>query len=102
MNELKERFRNGSNLSQTSLFDNNEISLPQNVLFVDVLHFLLGLAESGDNLLPWLQKFGGLKPQIRAALEHLMNMNKNFISPAKKVLGLLDERTLFTNLENPK
>ena len=64
LNELKERFRTGSNSSQTSLFDNNEISLPQNVLFVDVLHFLLGLAESGDNLLPWLQRFGGLKPQI--------------------------------------
>ncbi len=100
LNELKERFRNGNNTPQPSLFNDTEISLPQNILFVDVLHLLLGLAETGDSLLPWLEKFGGLKPQIRAALEHIMNMNKNFIIPAKKVLGLLDERTLFANIEN--
>jgi len=102
LNGLKERFRNGSHSSQQSLFSDTEIRLNKKVLFIDVLHLLLGLAESGDNLMPWLEKFGGLKPQIRAALEHLMSMNKNFISPAKKVLGLLDERTLFTKLENPQ
>lgn len=96
LNELKERFRNGSS-SQQTLFNDTEISLPANILLVDVLHLLLGLAESGDNLLPWLEKFRGLKPQIRAALEYMMEENKNFVSPAKKVLGLLDERTLFTN-----
>ena len=100
LNELKEKFRNGNNISQQSLFKDAEIHLTEKRLFVDVLHFLLGLAESGDNILPWLEKFGGLKPQIRAALEHMMKINKNFISPAKKVLGLLDERTLFTNIDN--
>jgi len=98
LNELKEKFRNGSS-SQQILFNETEIRLPDNILLVDVLHFLLGLAESGDNLLPWLEKFGGLKPQIRAALEHIMRENKIFVSPAKKVLGLLDERTLFTNTD---
>lgn len=98
LNELKEIFRNSSS-SQHTLFNDTEIRLPENILLVDVLHFLLGLAESGDNLLPWLEKFGGLKPQIRAALEHMMRENKNFVSPAQKVLGLLDERTLFTNTD---
>lgn len=98
LNELKDKFRNGSN-SQQTLFNDTEIRLPENILLVDVLHFLLGLAESGDNLLPWLVKFGGLKPQIRAGLEHMMRVNKNFVSSAKKVLGLLDERTLFTNTD---
>lgn len=97
LNALKEKFRNGSNTNQESLFSDSEIRLPSNILLVDILHYLLGLAETGDNLLPWLEKFGGLKPQIRVAMEHLMMMNKNFVSPAKKVLGLLDERTLFTN-----
>lgn len=100
LNELKEKFRNGNSISQQSLFNDAEIHLTEKILFVDVLHFLLGLAESGDNILPWLEKFGGLKPQIRAALEHMMRENKNFITPAKKVLGLLDERTLFTNIDN--
>jgi len=98
LNKLKEKFRN-ENGSQQTLFDDTEIRLPENILLVDVLHFLIGLAESGDNLLPWLEKFGGLKPQIRAALEYMMRENKNFVSPAKKVLGLLDERTLFTNTD---
>lgn len=98
LNELKEKFRNGSS-SQQTLFNDTEIHLSENILLVDVLHYLLGLAESGDNLLPWLEKFGGLKPQIRAALEHMMRTNKIFESAAKKVLGLLDERTLFTNTD---
>lgn len=102
LSELKEKFRNGDDLTQPSLFNDEEVRLAKNVLFVDVLHLLLGIAESGDNLLPWLQKFGGLKPRIRAALDHLMKMNKNFIPSAKKILGLLDERTLFTGLDNLK
>ncbi len=101
LNDLRNKFKNGSSNSQPTLFVDEQIILPKDHLLVDVVHFLLGLAEAGENIFPWLEKFSGLKPQIRAALEHLMECNKVFISPAKKVLGLIDERTLFTEINKP-
>ncbi len=98
LDDLKLKFRDGALGSQTSLFgENGESQLPTDILFVDCVHLLLGLAEVGENILPWLEKFRGLRPQIRAACEYLASRNKVFESPARKVLGLLDERTLFTD-----
>lgn len=101
LNDLRNKFKNGSSDLQPTLFADEQIILPKDYLLVDVVHFLLGLTEAGENIFPWLEKFGGLKPQIRASLEHLMECNKVFISPAKKVLGLIDERTLFTEINKP-
>jgi len=98
LDDLKLKFQDGALSSQTSLFgENGDSRLPSNILFVDCVHLLLGLAEVGENILPWLEKFRGLRPQIRAACEYLASRNKVFESSARKVLGLLDERTLFTN-----
>lgn len=97
LDDLKLKFKDGTVGSQTSLFgENRESQLPGDILFVDCVHLLLGLAEVGENILPWLEKFRGLRPQIRAACEYLASRNKAFEAAAKKVLGLLDERTLFT------
>ncbi|MEW5799665.1 MAG: DNA methyltransferase [Bacteroidota bacterium] len=96
LNDLKLKFKDGAVSSQASLFgENGDSRLPSGILFVDCVHLLLGLAEVGENILPWLEKFRGLRPQIRAACEYLAR-NKAFEAPARKVLGLLDERTLFT------
>jgi putative DNA methylase len=70
--------------------------LPKDFIFVDCVHLLLGLAETGENLLPWLERFRGLRPQLRAALEYLEQRNPSFEKSAKTVLGLMDERALFT------
>ncbi len=96
LNELKSRFYNNEPENEPTLFGTGDSRLPSKFLIVDVIHLLLGAAETGENLLPWLERFGGLKPQIRAAMEYLIQKNKDFITPAKKVLGLIDERTLFT------
>jgi len=72
----------------------------EDVLFIDYVHLLLGTAQAGENLLPWVEKFRGLRPQIQAAVEYLVMRNKNlFASPAKKVLGLIDERFSFLGKE---
>lgn len=97
LDDLKLKFENGTLSFQQDLFGNDGDSrLPSEVLFVDCVHLLLGLAEVGENILPWLEKFRGLRPQIRAACEYLPSRNKAFEAPAKKVMGLLDERTLFS------
>lgn len=104
LNELKQKFqsaaggngRSGSSSGGPGLFDETEGPIyPKEFPFVDYVHLLLGLAETGENVLPWLERFRGMKSQIRAALEFLMDRNKNFAGPAKKILGLIDEKTLF-------
>ncbi len=100
LNELKEKFNKVVFVSQPTL-EGIEVAkeVKEDFRFVDYLHLLLGLADAGDNLLPYLEKFRGLRPQIRASMEYLSKKNKNFAAPAGKVLALLDERTLFTKKE---
>lgn len=97
LEELKRKFILEWPSEQLTLFaDEGQPILPKDFLFVDCVHLLLGLAEAGENVLPWLEKFRGLRPQLRAALEYLGQRNPLFEQPSKTVLGLMDERTLFT------
>jgi adenine-specific DNA methylase len=96
LNELKERFKIEEDGPQPELFEGGERKYAADIPFVDYVHLLLGLAENGESVLPWLERFRGLRPQIRAALEFLAQRNKNFADSSRKILGLIDERTLFT------
>ncbi len=97
MNELKPLFQETVS-DQTKLFEDLPASLlPDGRPFVDLIHLLIGSAELGENVRPWLVKFSGKRPQIRAALDYLMSHPKvSFKDSVKKVLNLMDERTLFT------
>ncbi len=64
-------------------------------LFIDHIHLLIALAEGGENLLPWLERFRGEAPRIRAACEYLASRNKVFAPTLKKILNLLDIGPLF-------
>ena len=55
----------------------------------------MGLAEAGENVLPWLDRFRGLTPQIRAACEYLRQRNPAFAPLIQKILGLMDPGPLF-------
>ncbi len=52
-------------------------------------------------MLAWLEssEFRGKRPQIRAALEFLAKRNRTFAETVRKILGQLDEKTLFSNGE---
>jgi hypothetical protein len=97
MNALKPLFNEAAQ-KQANLFeDSTNGVLPKGLIFVDVIHLLIGLAELGENVRPWLVKFSGRRPQIRAALDYLISHPKvSFKDSAKKVLNLMDESTLFS------
>jgi len=58
--------------------------------FIDQVHLLLGLAEGGENLMPWLERFSGDRPRIRAACEYLAGKDPSLAPACNKVLRLLD------------
>lgn len=64
-------------------------------IFVDRLHLLMGLAQVGDNVLPWLERFRGEVPQIRAACEFVSRRNTSFAPALKKIRDLMDIGPLF-------
>ena len=97
---LKKKFGSGKiEEQQVSLFEDDLSVSKLTGNFIDSVHFLIALAESGESVVEWLEKFRGQRPAIRVALEYMSKKNKNFIEPVRKILNLIDERTLFTKPE---
>jgi hypothetical protein len=98
---LKKKFGVEQVDAQGTLFDEDltTVVVP-GVIFIDYVHFLIGLAETGESVLEWLDKFRGKRPQIRAALEYLAKRNRTFLEPVRKIMGLIDEKTLFSAKED--
>lgn len=64
-------------------------------ILVDRLHLLMGLAEAGENVLLWLERFRGDAPQIRAACDFVSQRNAAFAPTLRKVRDLMDIGPLF-------
>lgn len=92
---LLEKFEDESSVSQSQLFD-EQASTPSdgNSLFIDRLHFLIALAEGKENLKPWIERWRGEIPQIRAACEYLLERRKDFTPALKKILTMIDVGSL--------
>ncbi|MBW1935301.1 MAG: DUF1156 domain-containing protein [Deltaproteobacteria bacterium] len=69
--------------------------IKREIYFIDRIHCLMALVEGGENIMPWLERFRGEMPEIRAACEYLMRRNKNFAPTLKKILDLIDMGPLF-------
>ncbi len=67
---------------EEALFD--EINL------VDILHYLMGLADASEDLAPWINKFRPVIPQMRAAYEYLRDKNPTFQNPISNVLRFIE------------
>lgn len=96
LDDLLTKFKVDGALQGPDLF--GEVPLPRvrgRSIFVDRLHLLMGLAEAGDNVLPWLERFRGEAPQLRAACDFVAQRNAAFASTLKKVRDLLDIGPLF-------
>lgn len=92
---LLEKFKDESPVIQSQLFD-YQPSVPGSgsSLFIDRLHFLIGLAEGKENLRPWIERWGGEIPQIRAACEYLLERRKEVAPALKKILTMIDVGSL--------
>ncbi|GFP31325.1 hypothetical protein HKBW3S34_02245 [Candidatus Hakubella thermalkaliphila] len=93
---LLEKFKE-TTTSQETLF--GEIEPPKmegKTYFIDYVHFLMALIEGGENVVPWLERFRGETPRLRAACEYLMARNKGFSTTLKKILDLMDVGPLFS------
>lgn len=79
-----------SSLFQASLFPELEEEKFDNIMLVDILHFLMGLAIESEDLIPWFREFESAKPQVRVALDYLRAKNPTFQEPINKVIDLIE------------
>lgn len=63
--------------------------------FIDYVHFLIALADGGENLRPWIERFRGMTPQIRAACEYLRAKQPRFADACGKILKFIEVTPLF-------
>jgi hypothetical protein len=89
--DLSELFGKKSRLfDQTVLFPEMEEEKFDNVALVNVIHYLMGLANASENLVPWINEFRPVIPQVRVALEYLKGRNPTFHEPISKILSLIE------------
>lgn len=93
--DLLEKFQVADN-PQAGLFDDDlPPASPRQTIFIDYVHLLMGLAETGERLQPWLYRFRGMTPQLRAACEYLKGRNAGFAPVLEKISASIDPRPLF-------
>jgi adenine-specific DNA methylase len=77
-------------VEQKFLFPEMEEAKFDRIPLVDVLHYLMGLAGASENIVPWLNEFRPIVPQIRVALEYMREKNPTFQGPINKILNLIE------------
>jgi putative DNA methylase len=89
--DLQTLFRKKTaSLIQASLFPEMDEGKFDNVTLVDILHYLMGLAQEAEDIIPWLREFEPVKPQIRVAFEYLSTKNPTFQEPINKIMSLIE------------
>jgi len=93
---LLEKFKQKDTPAQAGLFGPEEESIKNGkAVFADILHLLLGMAEAGENVVPWLERFKSQVPKIRTALEYLEKRNKTLAPHCRKTLDIMEVGPLF-------
>ena len=89
--DLQELFRKKTkNFSQMVLFPEMEEEKFDNVILVDILHYLMGLSNASEDLIPWFKEFGSVMPQLRVSFEYLRKRNPTFQEPIDRILKLIE------------
>ena len=83
--------------SQGSLFDDAGDAVVRDLKLVDLIHLLIGLADVGQSVAPWLERFSGERPKVRAALNFIKDVRPDWEGPISRVLPLVDDLALFSH-----
>ncbi|MEI6303495.1 MAG: DNA methyltransferase [Betaproteobacteria bacterium] len=80
--------RVASRQMQTKLFDTN--GQPEGLVFADLWHALIALADAGESVLPLLEKFRGQWPEISAGLKYCKEARSDWEPAIARVIGVME------------
>lgn len=65
---------------------------------VDILHVLIALADAGESVLPWVERFEQRRPEILAALRFIKNERADWAAAIDRVIGVMEDAPLLAPL----
>jgi adenine-specific DNA methylase len=93
---LLERFRQSpSTTTQAVLFDaagTDFKSVPTNdgTPLVDLLHLMIALADAGESVLPWVERFDARRAEILAGLRFVRNLRPDWAAAIDRVIAVME------------
>jgi len=101
LGDLLQHYRPGLKLRspQAELFTSEGEAIFYDIPLVDLMHLVLGLAAAGESVVPWLERFAGLRRQLRAALRFVRDIRADWREPIDRVLALIDGAPLLREME---
>ncbi len=81
--------------AQSVLFQDDPALATATVPLVDLLHALIALADAGEQVLPWLERFPGRQAALRAGLRFLRDERADWSAAIDRVLAIIEGAPLF-------
>ena len=82
--------------AQGVLFQDNPRLVTAAVPLVDLLHVLIALAEAGEPIWPWIERFPDRQEQLRAAFRFLRDERADWAGAIDRVLAVIEGAPLFS------
>ena len=82
--------------AQGVLFQDNPRLVTAAVPLVDLLHVLIALAEAGEPIWPWIERFPDRQGQLRAAFRFLRDERADWAGAIDRVLAVIEGAPLFS------
>ena len=101
LGELLAQYQPGLKLrvTQGEFFTSEGETILYDISLVDLLHLVIGLAQAGESVVPWLQRFAGLRSPLGAALRYVRDIRADWKEPIERVMALIEGVPLLTNVE---
>ena len=81
--------------AQSVLFQDDPAPAAATAPLVDLLHTLIALADAGEPVLPWLERFPGRRAALRAGLRFLRDERADWSAAIDRVLAVIEGAPLF-------
>jgi putative DNA methylase len=85
--------------TQGELFTSEGQTIFYDIPLVDFVHVVIGLAQAGESVVPWLERFAGLRSQLAAALRYVRDIRADWKEPIERVLALVEGAPLIRQIE---
>ena len=96
LEDARKRLRKAYEQSaQSVLFQDDPALATATVPLVDLLHALIALADAGEPVLPWLERFPGRQAELRAGLRFLRDERADWSAAIDRVLAVIEGAPLF-------
>ena len=96
LEDARKRLRKAYEQSaQSVLFQDDPALATATVPLVDLLHALIALADAGEPVLPWLERFPGRQAALRAGLRFLRDERADWSAAIDRVLAVIEGAPLF-------